>query len=201
MCNQCTHNEELKKFLNKCILGLSKTDERLVHIYNTVRDIHWKSTGSRDPIEVIRNNAGTCSGKHVLLKKLYKYLGIEVGELIAVHRFSTLSLKIPFYLQDYLKKNPFIDYHNFIKINHNNRWIIVDATWDKSLEKIGFPISKTWDGLSNTVVCVNPIDIIEVENSIEYKKDLLKKMNLKEFESRRYFLKELSEYLEYFRDN
>lgn len=49
--------------------------KNIIKLFEKVRDIPYGDIGSRDPQDVYKKNKGTCSGKHELLKELYKELG------------------------------------------------------------------------------------------------------------------------------
>ena len=42
-----------------------------------------------------------------------------------------------------------------VRINH--RWVLVDATWDRRLKRAGFPVNEHWDGQSDTLCAVKPL--------------------------------------------
>lgn len=193
-------NKIFTDLLEKITFGISNKEDKIVKIYNYVQNVPWRNINSREAMDIINNNAGTCSGKHKLLQQLYTLMDIEVVELICEHRFIDLSLDLPFQLSSFLTTHSFIDYHNFIKIkNTNNEWIYVDATWDLPLAKLGFPVTINWDGNSNTLLGVNPINIVEVEDSVKFKQDKINKMEISQVENRTKFILMLSDYLDNYR--
>lgn len=186
--------------LEKITFGIDSKEDKIVKVYNYVQNIPWKNINSREAVDIINYNAGTCSGKHKLLQQLYNLMNIEVVEFICKHRFVDLSLDLPFQLSSFLATHAFIDYHNFIKIkNTNNEWICVDATWDLPLAKLGFPVTKNWNGSSDTLLGVNPINIIQVEDSVRFKQENINKMELSQIENRAKFIQMLSDYLDNYR--
>jgi hypothetical protein len=48
-----------------------------------------------------------------------------------------------------------LDHHLCLKIQIDKKWILVDATWDPPLKKVGFPVNENWNGLSDTKLAVN----------------------------------------------
>jgi hypothetical protein len=52
-------------------------------IYHAVRKIPYGSTGERDPVKIIANNLGSCSGKHILLRDLLREVDWE-AEIITM---------------------------------------------------------------------------------------------------------------------
>ena len=57
-------------------------------IYHAVRNIPYGSTGERDPVKVIANNLGSCSGKHILLRDLLREVGREAEVITMFTHFN-----------------------------------------------------------------------------------------------------------------
>jgi hypothetical protein len=58
-------------------------------------------------------------------------------------------------------------YHLACKAYINGKWVLVDATWDLPLKRLGFPVNQTWDGVSRTLNAVRPEEEIIHENEEE----------------------------------
>jgi len=176
-------------------------EAKIITLFEKVRDIPYGNIGSRNPIDVYHKNKGTCSGKHALLKALYKEIGVEVKDYIIMHKFNNLPIEFPQNLKNILNKSTIIDPHNFLKIKINNQWFTVDVTWDKSLKKLGFPINENWDGKSNLNILVAlGGEIYETKNPILFKKELLKKQTKQQLKDRKLFIQELTIWLDYYRN-
>jgi len=176
-------------------------EAKIITLFEKVRDIPYGNIGSRNPIDVYRKNKGTCSGKHTLLKALYKEIGVEVKDYIIMHKFNNLPIEFPQNLKNILNKSTIIDPHNFLKIKINNQWFTVDVTWDKSLKKLGFPINENWDGKSNlNILVAQGGEIYETKNPILFKKELLKKQTKQQLKDRKLFIQELTIWLDYYRN-
>ena len=169
-------------------------EKQIIVLFEKVRDIPYGEIGSRDPEEVYRNNKGTCSGKHELLKELYQELGIKTKDFIAMHRFKDLKVNFPDSLKEILERSDIIDPHNFFKILVDGKWLTIDITWDKPLARVGFSVNENWDGKSDMEICVVPLNIIETDNPIEFKKQEIAKLSEKAQEDRKLFLKELTKW-------
>ena len=111
---------------------------RKVTLY--IRDIPYGSIGSRNPEDILKSNMGTCSGKHFLLKDIYEYLGFEVKDMIAIHFFNNLSVKLSDELLGLLNEGKIPDPHNFLRVKRLDKWLDIDITWDKALEGLGFEV-------------------------------------------------------------
>lgn len=176
-------------------------EKQIIVLFEKVRDIPYGEIGSRDPYDVYKNNKGTCSGKHELLKELYQELGIKTKDFIAMHRFKDLKVDFPDNIKEILYRSDIVDPHNFFKINSNSKWITIDITWDMPLNKFGFPVNKNWDGKSDMKICVVPINVIETKNPIEFKKQEIAKLSDKTQEDRKLFLKELTKWADTLRNS
>jgi len=171
-------------------------DVKIITLFEIIRDIPYGSIGSRNPLDVYHQNMGTCSGKHALLKALYVELGLEVKDFIVMHSFNNLPVKYPENIQKILSKNTILDPHNFIKIKINDEWLTIDVTWDKGLKKLGFPLNESWNGKSNLDILVAyEGEIIETDNPIDLKMELLKKLPTQDQKNREKFINKLTEWL------
>jgi len=91
---------------------------------------------------------GDCRHKSYLLKQLLQKKGFEVKEIKVI--FDWKDLPLPKELLSILKKSSTVWPHNSLKVKVDNKWLKVDCTWNPRLEKKGFPITKSWDGKTNT---------------------------------------------------
>jgi hypothetical protein len=65
-------------------------EQKIVRLFEKVRDIPLGSIGSRDPEAVYEKNVGTCSRRNLLLRELYDEGGIETKDMFTLHRFNDL---------------------------------------------------------------------------------------------------------------
>ena len=63
------------------------------------------------------------------------------------------------------KQNGSVGWHLALKVKIKNKWLYLEAIWDPKLEKAGFPVTKNWDGLSDTKFAFPPKEIIELEKA------------------------------------
>jgi hypothetical protein len=131
-----------------------------VSYFTFVRDIPFRmplSVGDPDH---------TCLRKHIILKTLLSSLGLKAR--YALCRFSWNSLNIP----ESLKQIPHEDVtHVYLEVynKEQTRWMTVDATWDKGLAS-KLPVSE-WDGRSDTIIAVKPIESLKpIESQEEFDK-------------------------------
>lgn len=133
-----------------------------IELYNKVQKIPYYWLKEMDPDLLLKKNKGSCSEKHLFLGKEFEKLGIPVKYLLI--RFDWNDLPIPKEIIN-KKENGSGGWHLALKIKLKDKWIYVDATWDLKLEKAGFPVTKDWDGKSNTKFAFPPKEIIELEKA------------------------------------
>lgn len=175
--------------------GGQTLNQQVISLFEKIRDIPYGSIGSRDPFEVYRNNTGTCSGKHELLKTLYHELGIQTQDYIAMHRFIDMPVQYPERIVEILKRSDIIDPHNFFKILVDEKWVTIDVTWDKPLHSYGFPVNENWDGKRDMQICVKPLTISQTNDPIGFKKQELAKLPETVQKDRLLFLDELTKWV------
>jgi hypothetical protein len=194
---QITYKEIIQNWTNEQVI-----EEKIVTLAERVRDIPYGSIGSRDPLDVYTMNKGTCSGKHELLKGLYKELGLEVKDCLIMHRFKQLPVKFPEEINEILERTDIVDPHNYFQVKINNKWLTIDITWDKQLKGLGFPVNENWDGMSDMEIAVAPGGTVyEPEDPIAKKKELINELPEQVQEDRKLFLKKCTEWLNDLRSN
>ena len=96
---------------------------------------------------------------------MYRKLGIPIIYASYPFYWSELNVDSPPKIGKLADKIP-MGYHIACKAYINKRWILVDATWDPPLKRVDFPVNEDWDGVSDTVNAVKPLEEIvnETEN-------------------------------------
>lgn len=183
----------IKEILNK-FKDLNK-QQKIITLFELVRDIPYGNIGSRNPKKVWEHQKGTCSGKHLLLGKLYEAVGIKVKYMMCLSKFNFLQIKFPKDIQLILRKHAIPDYHNFLKI-FNKKWITVDATFDSRLKKRGFPVNLNWDGKKNCIIAFKPLKVLEVRDVIAEKKRKLNELPKEIQDIRKDFINKVSKWME-----
>lgn len=173
---------------------LSNT-QKIVALFETVRDIPYGDIGSRDPFLVLKKRRGTCSGKHQLLGFLYQAMGVPVRYMMCRTSFQCLKNILPDSLKQILESHDIVDYHNYLLILMN-KWLVVDVTFDRPLARYGFPVNDNWDGLSNCTIAFPPIKVFQVKDMIEEKHKAINALPEEEQELRSAFIKQLSEWMD-----
>jgi len=130
--------------------------KEIVELYKKVQSIPYYCLEERDPDLLLKKNKGSCSEKHLFLGKEFKKLGVPVKYLVI--RFDWNDLPIPKEIIN-KKEGSSVGWHLALKIKPKRKWIYVDATWDQKLGKAGFPITKNWDGKTDTKFACSPKEI------------------------------------------
>lgn len=135
--------------------------EYRIKIFEKIRDIPYRIIQSDNPEDMLKLNAGHCAPKHILLVDTFRKIGIKTNFVLCTFKWSevenlpdklkVLAKKCGANLRGHLAATSFI----------NGKWILLDATWDKPIEKLGFHVNE-WDGISDTTLAVKPIGKLEV---------------------------------------
>ncbi|MEJ6782673.1 transglutaminase domain-containing protein [Aminobacter sp. Piv2-1] len=150
------------------LAGIGETPNRLAAIYHAVRNIPYGSVGTRDPLVVMKQRSGSCSGKHVLLRNLLRRAGYEAGVVTMFTYFdSKLSPNpsFPAELNDMIGEGEVCDFHHFVRVGDEGG-LELDATWQDGLEKYGFPVNSNWSGETNTELASVPLELFEPEEDL-----------------------------------
>ncbi len=143
-----------------------KKKEILIKIFEKVQKIPYKVC-KFDENKIDENiQCGDCRHKSTLLKKLLEKEGFEVKKIKVI--FNWRDLPIPKNILGILKKSDTIWGHSSLLVKIREKEILIDASWDPPLAKVGFPVTKKWSGLSDTSFVNNRKT--EVLSLKEYKK-------------------------------
>jgi transglutaminase-like putative cysteine protease len=140
--------------------GLSP-DESIVNIFEHIRDIPYSlAVSMNDPgtaaEKILAVGKGYCGPKHYLLAEMYRTLGFEVVFATFPFLWNDPELRYPPELRDLSKGMP-VTHHLACRVRIDDRWVLVDATWDLPLALGGFPVNEHWDGRSDTRCAVKPL--------------------------------------------
>lgn len=90
---------------------------------------------------------GDCRHKTELLKQLFGEEGFKTRKIYAV--FDWKKLPIPKEILDILKSGTKMT-HELLEVNLNGKWLKVDLTWDRPLANKNFPVTRYWNGKTDT---------------------------------------------------
>ncbi len=132
--------------------GLIKQQGRIA-IFEFVRDFEYLINTWRphNPEDLLTFQYGDCRHKADLLGALFEHAGYEIRPVKVV--FDLADLPIPL---DILKIRGITkSLHNATEVYINNKWVYIDATWNKDLKRLGFPVTEDWDGINPTMAVTN----------------------------------------------
>ena len=132
-------------------------NKQLVRLFRRVQNIPYFLFRHRDSKKLFSLNKGCCAEKAIWLGNKLKETNIPVKYYRI--EFKWEDLPIPKEIIKLGKKGP--AHHLALKAKVNNKWIWIDPTWDPGLEKGGFPVTKNWNGKTNTKLAVKPLKIEE----------------------------------------
>lgn len=132
-----------------------------ISVFEHIRDIPYAIVPAfRDPVVgppgMLKANKGACGPKHYLLLPMFEKLGIPVKYVTYSFHWNDPTVKYPPELRALTEKMPLTG-HLACKAKIENKWVLIDATWDTPLKKAGFPINESWDGASDTECAVKAI--------------------------------------------
>lgn len=150
--------EIIDEKLRQWVQGKNAAQAR-VTIYQRIRDIPYavipELVDAERYIEILKYGKGSCTPKHFLLCNMYQRLGMLVLYTVYPFRWDELKIDYPSRLKRLAKELP-TSYHLACRVDVRGELVLVDATLDPALEKLGLPVNKDWDGASNTLLPINP---------------------------------------------
>jgi hypothetical protein len=169
----------------------------LSDIYHAVRNIPYGSTGERDPVKIIANNLGSCSGKHI--RDLLRETGREAA---VITMFTHFNRGIPSHpamprdLRAMVEGEDVCDFHHYVRVRTGRRWTKLDATWHDALIPYGFAVNRDWRGHGHTMLAATPIrEYPPVEDLAAWKVQLLTELSPEQRELRARFFRRLTEWM------
>ncbi len=128
-------------------------------VYQHIRDIPYavipELNDTERYLEILRYGKGSCMPKHLLLGNMYERLGMFVLYAVFPFRWDQAMVDYPPHLRKLAEELP-TSYHIACRVDIDGELVLVDATLDLSLEKLGLPVNKAWDGTSSTILPINP---------------------------------------------
>ncbi len=179
--------------------NLSKK-EKVIKLCEFVREIPYKRIGSLNPKDMVKAGMGSCTPKHIFLASCLKKLGVPLKFLIIPFYYKKLPLKYSKDTQELVQNMP-ISYHIALKAKIENKWLIIDVTWNSRLKPLGFTVNENWRGDKDMVFGVIPEEIIEKEvDPRKFEKDKAKNYTKDQILARKKFYELLDNMMDPFRD-
>jgi len=138
--------------------GKQDEDARIA-IYCEIRNMPYAVIPELDDsvqyVRILELNKGSCTPKHLLLCHMYQKIGLEVLYAVYPFRWTDFEGIYPPELQEMAEVMP-VSYHLACRVDISGNLVLVDATIDPGLERLGLPVNKRWNGFSDTLLAVDP---------------------------------------------
>lgn len=185
--------------------GLSAKDAR-ISVFNHIRNIpYFVIPEIRNPVDgpqgLLKGMRGSCTPKHFLLGRMFETLRVPVKYVSYPFSWNVKSAAYPEELRKLAEIVP-IEYHLACKARIEDKWVVVDATWDPPLASVGFPVNEIWDGASDTKLAVKRLDEIVHENVQErmnFVQDRKSSWSVDDHTRTDHFIRALNSWLEHVR--
>jgi len=130
-----------------------------VGIYEGIRDIPYavipELIDTQGYVEILKLGKGSCTPKHFLLCNMYQRLGMLVLYVVYPFRWDEVEIDYPPRLRKLAEAVP-PSYHLACRVDIGDELVLVDATLDLALKRLGLPVNEKWDGMSDTLLPMNP---------------------------------------------
>ena len=97
---------------------------------------------------------------------LYEKLGLPVLYVVYPFRWCDLEVDYPPWLRRLAEAVP-VSHHLACKVEVGGRLVLVDATVDSPLKKLGLPVNEDWNGHDEMVLPLTPIGEEEIYHPAE----------------------------------
>ncbi|MFK8033314.1 MAG: transglutaminase domain-containing protein [Hyphomicrobiales bacterium] len=193
---ECEYARKMDGFLAKNGLG---DQANPIAVFHAVRRVPYGSRGGRSPEEVLQQNEGSCSGKHILLRDLLRHLKQSADiETVQGDFAAALSAhpSMPADLQKYCKVGGVVDFHHYVVWESSDGAKKLDATWPDNVIAMGISGNENWIGEGDTRLALVPEKSLGfTENVPELKEQLLDSLSADEREYRAKFLTLLTDWV------
>jgi hypothetical protein len=139
---------------NQWTQGQSAVEAR-IHIYEAIREIPYAVIPELNDFEtypdILRIGKGSCTPKHLLLGDMCQRLGNTVLYAVYPFRWDEAGIDFPPGLRRLARNLP-TSHHLACRIEIDGRLVLVDATLDSGLRRLGLPVNEDWDGRSDTLL-------------------------------------------------
>ena len=137
------------------------TRESMCSIFSHIRDIPYSlvvpvNDSHTQQEQILVAGKGSCGAKHYLLAEMFRKLNLSVVYATFPFLWNDPDLHYPPQLRKLAAMLP-VAHHLACRVQIGCSWILVDATWDLPLAKVGFPVNGNWNGYSDTKCAVKPL--------------------------------------------
>jgi hypothetical protein len=144
--------------------------ESRVAVFERIRDIPYavvpEINNALHYARMLEVGKGSCTPKHFLLRDMYEKMGLPVLYVVYPFRWSDLEVDYPAHLRKLAEAVP-VSHHLACKVEIRGRLVLVDATVDSPLKKLGLPVNESWNGFDGMQLPVTPVGEEEVFHPAE----------------------------------
>jgi len=131
-----------------------------VDVFEKIRDIPYAVipaiNSATHYARILTVGKGSCTPKHFLLRDMYERLGLSVLYVVYPFRWSDLEVDYPAHLRKLAEAMP-VSYHLACRVEIGGKLVLVDATVDSPLKRLGLPVNGNWNGFSGMLLPVTPV--------------------------------------------
>jgi hypothetical protein len=168
-------------------------------VFSLVRDMNLRRATSSDLISTILEWRGSEISKHRLLNELLSELGLDTRLMMCTCEFTKENSEhLPRSLQVQLSAGPIPDVHSFVRIEHEDSWMDVDATWPQNTRNLGMPVNERFEMGDSMALACEPIEIFYVpadSDPYDFRDKLVKTHCAGQYRSRLYFIQVMQKWL------
>ena len=133
--------------------------EARISIYEQIRDIPYAAVPELNDatryVEIVRYGKGSCTPKHLLLGNMFQRLRLLVLYSVHPFRWDEAEIDYPPGLKRMAEELP-VSHHLSCRVEIDGKLVLVDATLDPALQKLGLPVNLEWNGTSDTMLPLTP---------------------------------------------
>ena len=167
-------------------------------VFHAVRQLPYLSTGDRSIEGILLRRAGSCSSKHILLSAMLNQIGVKADVLLVLGDFATPfrgARNLPAELSGAARVG-IRDIHNVVRAEINGLEVVLDATWHDAMLPFGMRVNNTWNGLGDTQIAVDVIQMLgSSQQPAEDKARLIESWPEAEQQKRRHFLETVNKWV------
>ena len=134
--------------------------QAMMTVFYKIRDIPYgilpELNSPSQYLRILETNIGSCTPKHLLMCNMFLRLGLDVLYTVYPYRWAEFEELYPPDLWKLAQKMAPVN-HLACRVYMEDRYVLVDATVDPPLGRIGLPFAQSWDGKSDTPLPVLPI--------------------------------------------
>lgn len=163
--------------------------DTIKNVFSLICNIPYGNVGKRCVRSAVQMQRGSCSSKHQLLFEILSSMGLEVRKMMGecdLKKFGEL-LEPPIILKETTR-----DFHNYLEVKFDGKWIVLDATFGINEEKHGLSSNMRWDGYTDCSILFPLKFTSEIDDIFLSKERAIELLGEKEKENRKNFFRDLT---------